>query len=42
MQLASEHNKAIYLHERDAFTTQYQMLQRYQGLAGVARLFYRR
>ncbi len=26
LQLASEHNKAIYLHERDAFTTQYQML----------------
>lgn len=39
LQLASEHNKAIYLHERDAFTTQYQMLQRYQGLAGVAHCF---
>lgn len=39
LQLASDHSKAVYLHERDAFPTQLEILQRYPGLVGIAHCF---
>ena len=39
LQLAISHKKPVYLHERDAFECQLDMLNRYPGLTGVAHCF---
>ncbi|MBU1617921.1 MAG: TatD family hydrolase [Gammaproteobacteria bacterium] len=39
LQLASRHQKPVYLHERAAFSTQIALLQRYAGLTGIAHCF---
>lgn len=39
LQLAIHHKKPLYLHERDAFNCQLDMLQNYPGLTGIAHCF---
>lgn len=39
LQLAASHKKPVYLHERDAFNSQLDILQRYPDLTGIAHCF---
>lgn len=39
LDLAMQHQKPVYLHERDAFSTQISLLQKHPGLTGIAHCF---